>query len=112
MPLTKTEIHTDLAIRNILIDLKLRLEKKKIINFLNIIKMNIVLHQPYEDENFNKKTANLISKKVFEELQKRNDISNLKKIKNEISYEYKKSIIKINITNTRKGIIDVYYTRN
>jgi hypothetical protein len=64
--------------------------------------MNILLHQPYEDEKFNKKTANLISKKVFEELQKRN----------EISYEYKKSIIKINITNTRKGIIDVYYTRN
>ncbi len=41
MPLTKTEIHTDLAIRNILIDLKLRLEKKKIINFLNIIKSTI-----------------------------------------------------------------------
>jgi len=108
--LSKTEINTDLAIRNIIIDLK-KIEKEYLINFLNIIKMNVYLNSEFEDKNFNKKTANLITKKVFEELEKRIDIKKLKKNKNEICYEYNKSTIKINIMNTRKGIIHVYYLR-
>lgn len=108
--LSKTEINTDLAIRNIIIDLK-KIEKEYLLNFLSIIKMSVYFNSVFEDKKFNKKTANLITKKVFEELEKRTDIKNLKKNKNEICYKYNKSTIKINIMNTRKGIIDVYYLR-
>lgn len=73
--------------------------------------MNITLNQHYEDKNFNKKIANFITKKVYEELEKRKDIRNLQKNKNEITYEYKKTIIKINIIHMRKGFIDVFYSR-